>query len=339
MKRAGHGIRHFIVGLFVLIQVSKPSELRGVEKAFQFNGLTYISVPDNGTLDLISNYTIEAWLKVDDTTNNTIIDKGNYRFLFQTHSNGNSGLGLYRSGPGWIYSSGTIPVNEWTHAAVSVASDGTVKFYKNAQFLSSHNGSLGTTDDGLINIGRQDPDGCQCNLTNGLYDEIRIWNRVRTQQEIQADFNKSIDGNTTGLLAYWKFNQSSGNDVIDSSQSENNGAVVGTATWVDSSAPVSPYVPPTYDLEYFKGGLVAWYPFDGNASDMSGNGNHGTVNGATLGTDRHGQANKAYSFDGVNDYIGINNYKGILNDNTRSVGCWINPSRISFQPIVTWGRP
>ena len=50
-------------------------------------------------------------------------------------------------------------------------------------------------------------------------------------------------------------------------------------------------------------GLVAWYPFDGNASDMSGNGNHGTVNGATLSTDRHGQANRAYSFDGVDDYI------------------------------------
>ena len=52
-------------------------------------------------------------------------------------------------------------------------------------------------------------------------------------------------------------------------------------------------------------GLVAWYPFDGNASDMSGNGNHGTVNGATLGTDRHGQANRAYSFDGVDDYIEV----------------------------------
>ena len=45
-------------------------------------------------------------------------------------------------------------------------------------------------------------------------------------------------------------------------------------------------------------GLVDWYPFDGNASDMSGNGNHGTLNGATLGTDRHGQTNKAMSFDG-----------------------------------------
>ena len=53
-------------------------------------------------------------------------------------------------------------------------------------------------------------------------------------------------------------------------------------------------------------GLVAWYPFDGNASDMSGNGNHGTVHGASLGTDRHGVANRAYSFDGVDDWIDFN---------------------------------
>ena len=42
---------------------------------------------------------------------------------------------------------------------------------------------------------------------------------------------------------------------------------------------------------------------DGNASDISGNGHHGVVNGATLSTDRNGNANKAYSFDGTNDYI------------------------------------
>ena len=53
-------------------------------------------------------------------------------------------------------------------------------------------------------------------------------------------------------------------------------------------------------------GLVAWYPFDGNASDMSGNGNHGTVHGASLGTDRHGVANRVYSFDGVDDWIDFN---------------------------------
>jgi hypothetical protein len=41
-------------------------------------------------------------------------------------------------------------------------------------------------------------------------------------------------------------------------------------------------------------GLVGWWPFNGNANDESGNGNNGTVNGATLTTDRFGNANNAY---------------------------------------------
>ena len=45
-------------------------------------------------------------------------------------------------------------------------------------------------------------------------------------------------------------------------------------------------------------GLVGWWPFNGNANDESGNGNHGTVNGATLTQDRFGNANMAYGFDG-----------------------------------------
>jgi hypothetical protein len=51
-------------------------------------------------------------------------------------------------------------------------------------------------------------------------------------------------------------------------------------------------------------GLVGWWPFNGNANDESGNGNHGVVNGATLTTDRFGNNGKAYSFDGVDDWIG-----------------------------------
>lgn len=47
-------------------------------------------------------------------------------------------------------------------------------------------------------------------------------------------------------------------------------------------------------------GRVAYYPFNGNANDESGNGNHGTVNGATLTTDRFGNVNKAYSFTNPN---------------------------------------
>jgi len=49
--------------------------------------------------------------------------------------------------------------------------------------------------------------------------------------------------------------------------------------------------------------LVAYYPFNGNANDESVNTNDGTVNGATLANDRFGNADSAYSFDGIDDYI------------------------------------
>ena len=51
--------------------------------------------------------------------------------------------------------------------------------------------------------------------------------------------------------------------------------------------------------------LVGYYPFTGNANDLSGNSLHGTVSGATLTTDRFGNANSAYIFDGSNDVISL----------------------------------
>ena len=53
-------------------------------------------------------------------------------------------------------------------------------------------------------------------------------------------------------------------------------------------------------------GLVAYYPFNGNANDESGNGNDGTVNGATLAVDRNSETGKAYGFDGIDDYLEFN---------------------------------
>jgi hypothetical protein len=50
-------------------------------------------------------------------------------------------------------------------------------------------------------------------------------------------------------------------------------------------------------------GLIAYYPFNGNANDESGNGNNGIVYGATLVQDKDGNENSAYTFDGQNDYI------------------------------------
>ena len=68
-------------------------------------------------------------------------------------------------------------------------------------------------------------------------------------------------------------------------------------------------------------GLVAYYPFNGSVNDESGNGNHGDNNGATLADDRQGNADSAYSFDGVNDYIYFN--FDTSNDNTFSWSFWL----------------
>ncbi len=51
-------------------------------------------------------------------------------------------------------------------------------------------------------------------------------------------------------------------------------------------------------------GLVGWWPFNGNANDESGNGNNGTVNGATLTNDRFGNSNASIQFL-QNQYIEI----------------------------------
>ncbi len=53
-------------------------------------------------------------------------------------------------------------------------------------------------------------------------------------------------------------------------------------------------------------GLIAYYPFNDNANDESGYGNNGTLYGPVPVADRYSVANSAYNFDGINDYILIN---------------------------------
>ena len=76
-------------------------------------------------------------------------------------------------------------------------------------------------------------------------------------------------------------------------------------------------------------GLVAYYPFNGNANDESGNGHHGTVNGATLTSDRDGNENSSYSFDGVDDFIRTTT---ILNDvkENFTFSVWVYPKEEQY---------
>ncbi|QCK14421.1 LamG-like jellyroll fold domain-containing protein [Mangrovivirga cuniculi] len=64
------------------------------------------------------------------------------------------------------------------------------------------------------------------------------------------------------------------------------------------------FLSPIIKAQVIQEGLVAYYPFSGNADDVIGV-NEGTVYGASLATDRFGNQNNAYYFDGQNDWIEI----------------------------------
>ncbi|MHC4227932.1 MAG: LamG domain-containing protein [Planctomycetota bacterium] len=72
-------------------------------------------------------------------------------------------------------------------------------------------------------------------------------------------------------------------------------------------------------------GLVAYYPFSGNANDESGNGYDGTVYGATLATDRFGTPGSAYSFDGIDDYISVD-YTAAFQLPVITFSAWVLPT-------------
>ncbi|HPG82087.1 MAG TPA: LamG domain-containing protein [bacterium] len=90
-------------------------------------------------------------------------------------------------------------------------------------------------------------------------------------------------------------------------------------------------------------GLVAYYPFNGNAEDESERAQHGTVSGATLAEDRFGNQNRAYYFDG-HSYIKAS-ANGLPTD-VRTVSLWFYANSLYTIHIIlgyggnsAWGGP
>lgn len=88
-------------------------------------------------------------------------------------------------------------------------------------------------------------------------------------------------------------------------------------------------------------GLVAWYPFNGNANDESGNGNNASSIQAQLSSDRFNQNNKSFSFNGATDFIEIPHSSSFEFNNSISISAWINVAQLfqsggaGFFPIIS----
>jgi hypothetical protein len=214
-------------------------------------------------------------------------------------------------------------------------------------------------------------------------DEVRIWNKARTQAEIQADMNHPLTGSEMGLVGYWQFNENTGNTVTDLAGNDNNGTILGGSTFTSGVFSQGTFVFSQPNFTVKEGGIgvkeVTINRIDGlggeasvtvNLSDGVGvsaadydntpivvnfangemtkivsipvktdtvNDAGETINltltnatvGATIGSQNTANVtiieDTALSFDGVNDYVNIDNYNSLKVSKFLTIEAWVNP--------------
>ena len=133
----------------------------------------------------------------------------------------------------WTTSTGLLRSNEWNHIAATY--DGTTyRLLLNGVQVFSTNLTSVPYPTALNSIGRVD------NYFPGSIDEVRIWNTARTVDQIQSLMHHRVSGSTTGLLAYYHFDEGSGSSSADSAPADGSsgGTLIANPTWIASTAPI-----------------------------------------------------------------------------------------------------
>lgn len=218
---------------------------------------SYVEIVDSEILNNITEQvTISAWIKLTDFPNTctTVLFKGNKRTPNLTHRQFalwvfDEGYVYFDASPNgrfirWIASdSESIQRNEWYHVAATIdARNDSVKLYLNGAEIrrSNFKGENNLTKTTLpLRIGCSHEEEISEHASYaGLIDEVRIWNIVRTENQIRSDMRKQLKGNEAGLVGYWKFDAETEGRVLDTSLNKNDGKLVGNAKLEPYSRPI-----------------------------------------------------------------------------------------------------
>jgi hypothetical protein len=186
------------------------------------------------------DFTVEFWAYVP-----SLAGSGVHEFLSQgTAGSGafyigyDASTGNITAGDSWTNTGIPMPVGTWTHFALT-QTGGTANLYLNDSLFATttsysigsggSNFAIGLSTDGTI-------------FTQEGIDELRIWNLVRTEPQLKANWY-AIDPTTSGLIAYYNMNEGSGT-VLDNTASATsgtlNGTLVNSPTWANSPLQASP---------------------------------------------------------------------------------------------------
>lgn len=177
-----------------------------------------ITISNNINFDFSNGITLEAWINIDQlNTNRNIIRKyenavdgksfnlwadnyGNFRFIIST--DGSSDISLTSNNPG-------IFTNNWHHIAATF--DGaTMKIYVDGLQAGSKS-VTGTIFDSSSNI--IIGEGTTTGNFHGKIDEIRIWNKALSQQEVQDQKDIILPSQFPNIITYYNFNQGTANGI------------------------------------------------------------------------------------------------------------------------------
>ena len=240
----------------VQIRVSPfGAESEFVGQSVRLNGSSdFLETSKNNFIETDSAFTIEAWILLDDASSvNPILDRnvgtGKY---FEFYANANSLRFLY--GNKFVTTSdGLLVDNQWTHVAVSYDRQ-TIKLYVNGVESASLAALPTKLFESQIFIGK-DKFG---DHFGGNLDEIRIWKKARSLQELEKFRTNTVASNSKSLTAYWKFNEGAGNFVFDWTKNRNNLLFEGNI-WNPIPAPVYLSALTDTDGKYFLEGIYYNY--------------------------------------------------------------------------------
>ncbi|MEM6804816.1 MAG: LamG-like jellyroll fold domain-containing protein [Bacteroidota bacterium] len=246
----------------------------------------------------------------------------------------------------------TLNLNQWYHVAAVIRGPGNADVFLNGKndcgFYSGNGSALSySNNDGKI--GEWYPTGGTgpSNWFHGKLDDIRFYNRELSIEEIRTLAGVSnistlavCQGEVTQLDASdgsvgYQWSPSVG---LSCTSCPNPTATVNDTTIYQVIRTNTFACPDTFFFQLnardcnvsvcdpsftLQDSLVAHYPFDGNANDASGNGNNGIPVGPTLTTDRFGNPNSAYQFDGVDDYMDFMNNQKFKPQLPVTIASWI----------------
>ncbi|GAA4384230.1 hypothetical protein GCM10023186_26200 [Hymenobacter koreensis] len=185
---------------------------------------------NNFSLPATGPFSLEAWVYFNGNsfsargTYNTVMEFGNDSPWFGVNSSGE--VEFYPSLEG-----GTVPIRTWSHIAYTWdGATGTI--YLNGTAVGTSTAAPGRTGTEL-GIGFNSGDtGWQ-----GYIDEVMVWSTARTAAQIQSDRNTAPPSNSPGLMAYFKFDEGSGQTVANQVASGPIG-LLGTTNAVETNDPL-----------------------------------------------------------------------------------------------------